>query len=176
MTAIAGHTAASERIYIERAQALLPKLRERADAAEAARCIPAETISDFHDAGFFRLLQPKRWNGHEADPQTFFDVVIEVGSACPSSAWVLGVVAVHQWQMALFADEAQQEVWSDDTNTLISSSYMPAGKVTPVDGGYRFSGRWGFSSGCDHCQWAFLGGFVPPKDDKGVPDLSLIHI
>jgi 3-hydroxy-9,10-secoandrosta-1,3,5(10)-triene-9,17-dione monooxygenase len=30
-----------------------------------------------------------------------------------------------------------------------------------VDGGFRLSGRWSFSSGCDHCQWVFLGGVAP---------------
>jgi len=53
---------------------------------------------------------------------------------------------------------------------LIASSYMPVGKVERVDGGFKFSGRWSFSSGCDHCQWVFLGGVVPPDADNPTPD------
>lgn len=41
---------------------------------------------------------------------------------------------------------------------------MPVGKAEPVEGGYRFSGRWGFSSGVEHCQWIFLGGLLPRED------------
>jgi 3-hydroxy-9,10-secoandrosta-1,3,5(10)-triene-9,17-dione monooxygenase len=29
-----------------------------------------------------------------------------------------------------------------------------------VAGGFRVSGRWSFSSGCDHAGWALLGGVV----------------
>jgi 3-hydroxy-9,10-secoandrosta-1,3,5(10)-triene-9,17-dione monooxygenase len=94
-----------------------------------------------------------------------------VASACPSSAWVLGVVAVHAWQLALFPLAAQEEVWGSDSSTLISSSYAPTGKVTRADGGFRISGRWSFSSGCDHCQWIFLGGFVPSEVEGKPPEM-----
>lgn len=154
---------------VSRARALAPTLRERRAAANAARVVPAETIADFHAAGFFKMLQPKRWGGFESHPNAFFEVQMTLATACPSSAWVLGVVAVHNWQLALFSPEAQQEVWGDDPSTLISSSYMPVGKVKRVEGGYEFSGEWGFSSGSDHCEWAFLGGFVPVED--GPPDM-----
>jgi 3-hydroxy-9,10-secoandrosta-1,3,5(10)-triene-9,17-dione monooxygenase len=62
--------------------------------------------------------------------------------------------------VALFADEAQQAVWGEDTNTRLSSSYAPTGKAVITDGGFTLSGRWSFSSGCDHCQWVLLGGLV----------------
>lgn len=154
---------------VSRARALAPVLRERAAACNVGRQVPAETIADFTEAGFFRMLQPKRWGGFECHPNTFFEVQMTLAAACPSSAWVLGVVAVHNWQLALFPLQAQQDVWGEDDTTLISSSYMPVGKVKRVDGGYEFSGEWGFSSGSDHCDWAFLGGFVPVDD--GPPDM-----
>jgi 3-hydroxy-9,10-secoandrosta-1,3,5(10)-triene-9,17-dione monooxygenase len=146
---------------IERARAMAPALRGRAAEGDSLRRLPDATIQDMKDAGFFRMLQPSRWGGHEVDPRTFFEVQWTLAAACPSTAWVLGVVGVHAWQLALFPLEAQQEVWGDDSSTLISSSYAPTGKVEIVEGGYRVSGRWSFSSGSDHCKWAFLGGFVP---------------
>jgi 3-hydroxy-9,10-secoandrosta-1,3,5(10)-triene-9,17-dione monooxygenase len=154
-----------------RAEKLAPVLRERAHDAAENRSIPEETIADFHRAGFFRILQPKRWGGLELDPQTFYDVQIAVGAGCPSSAWVLGVLAVHHWQLSLFSEQAQIDVWGENSETLVSSSYMPVGKVTRVEGGYRLSGRWGFSSGSAHCQWAFLGAFVPPDEGHKGPDM-----
>lgn len=169
MAALSSKPAPSRDELVARAAALGPALRERAEAANTARTLPAETIADFQEAGFFRMLQPARWGGFESDPATFFAVQRELARACPSSAWVLGVVAVHAWQMALFPDEAQQEVWGDDPSTLVSSSYMPVGKVKRVEGGFLLSGTWGFSSGSDHCDWAFLGGFVPV--DEGPPDM-----
>lgn len=154
---------------VARAEALGEALRSRAAAAAEARRIPDATIAEMQDAGFFRMVQPARYGGDEVDPGTFFEVQMAVARACPSTAWVLGVVGIHPWQLALFAPEAQDEVWGADRSTLLSSSYMPVGKVTPVDGGYRLSGRWAFSSGVDHCQWALLGAFVPTP--AGPPDM-----
>jgi 3-hydroxy-9,10-secoandrosta-1,3,5(10)-triene-9,17-dione monooxygenase len=147
--------------FVARAGALVPALRERVPEADRLRRLPDATVADFKQAGFFRMFQPARFGGAEVDPRVFFDVQMTVAAACPSSAWVLGVVGVHAWQLALFHPRAQDEVWGGQPDALISSSYAPTGKVTRVDDGFRLSGRWSFSSGCDHCQWIFLGGFAP---------------
>ena len=149
------------------AQEIFPRLIERVPQALSGRKVPDETIREFQAAGFFRALQPARWGGLETDPEVFFDVARVISSACPASAWVLGVVAVHSWQLALFDERAQRDVWAQDSSKLIASSYMPVGNVTRVEGGFQLSGQWGFSSGIDHCDWVFLGAFVP-KDD-GTP-------
>ncbi len=156
---------------VRRAREMAPLLASRAAEADALRRIPDATIAAFHEAGFFRMLQPARWGGLEVHPSTYFDVQMIVAAACPSSAWVLGVVGVHNWQLALFPLQAQQEVWGEDSSVLISSSYAPTGKVTRVEGGYRVSGRWSFSRGCDHAGWVFLGGFGPPEAEGKAPDM-----
>lgn len=155
---------------LQRARELVPVLRERAPQAAREGRLAEETLRDFHDAGFFRILQPARWDGYELEPQDFFEVQMCLAEGCMSSAWVLGVIAIHNWQLALFDDRAAQDVWGEDSSVLISSSYMPVGKVTRVEGGLRLSGRWGFSSGSQHCQWAFLGAMVPPTEPGGAPD------
>lgn len=155
--------------FVARARALAPTLAARAAEAEALRRLPDQTVAELREAGLFRMLQPSRWGGHEVEPGIFFEVQQLIAAACPSTAWVLGVVAVHSWQLALFPLAAQEEVWGKDPTALISSSYAPTGKVTREPGGYRISGRWSFSSGCDHCSWVFLGGFVPPEPGKNRP-------
>jgi 3-hydroxy-9,10-secoandrosta-1,3,5(10)-triene-9,17-dione monooxygenase len=146
------------------ARKLGPALQLRAAAARTAGRVPDETIADFHRAGFFRILQPEQWGGYAMDPQVFYAVGLEIAQHCPSSAWILGVIAVHNWQLAIFDDRAAQDVWADDPTVLISSSYAPVGKVKVVEGGFRLSGRWSFSSGCQHCRWAFLGAVVPTPE------------
>lgn len=148
---------------LRRARALIPVLRERAAATAEARRLPAETIADFQNAGLFRVLQPKRWGGYEMHPNVFYDVLMTLGEGDMSAAWCYGVIGCHNWQMALFDDQAAQDVWGKDTSVLISSTYMMTGKATPVEGGYRFSGHWRFSSGSEHCDWVFLGGMVDPE-------------
>jgi 3-hydroxy-9,10-secoandrosta-1,3,5(10)-triene-9,17-dione monooxygenase len=89
-----------------------------------------------------------------------------ISSACGSTGWVSSVVGVHPWQLALFPAQAQQDVWGEDPNTRMSSSYAPTGKAQPVEGGFRLSGKWSFSSGCDHATWVLLGGMVFGEDGK----------
>ena len=139
---------------------LLPSLRERAPEAERLRVIPDASIKEIEETGFFRMLQPKRFGGFEADPVDFYTCVREIASACGSTGWVSSVVGVHPWQIALFHDDAQQAVWGTDSTTRASSSYAPTGKATVTDGGYLLSGKWSFSSGCDHASWVLLGGLV----------------
>ena len=146
---------------IAAARAMAPALRMRKAQCKAASRVPDETVAEFHAAGFFKILQPEQWGGFAMDPQVFYAVGVEVARHCPSSAWILGVIAVHNWQLAVFDDRAAQDVWADDPTVLISSSYAPVGKVKVVDGGFRLSGRWSFSSGSQHCQWVFLGAVVP---------------
>jgi 3-hydroxy-9,10-secoandrosta-1,3,5(10)-triene-9,17-dione monooxygenase len=144
---------------------LLPQLRERADEAERLRVVPESSIKDLEASGFFRLLQPRRFDGLESDPVDFYTAVRLIASACGSTGWVSSVLGVHPWQVALFHDRAQQAVWGEDTSTRLSSSYAPTGKALQVEGGYRLSGRWSFSSGCDHATWVLLGGLV--SNDEG---------
>lgn len=156
---------------LDAARMMAPTLRSRLADAEAARQVPAETIDDFRRAGFFRMLQPRRFGGYAMSPRDFYAVVFEVARHCPSSGWVLSVAGVHNWQLGLLAETAQDDVWAEDPDVLVSSSYMPCGNVQPVAGGYRLSGRWQFSSGCDHCDWAFLGAMVPADDATEPPSL-----
>ena len=150
---------------LARADALVPVLRDRAPHAEELRRVPDETIRDLQDGGFFQALQPSRWAGHEIDPGAFYEAVVKIGSGCVSSGWVLSVVGVHAWHLALFPLEAQEEVWGRDASTLVASSYAPVGKVTKVDGGFRVTGTWSFSSGIDYCDWVLTGCIVPDPDN-----------
>jgi 3-hydroxy-9,10-secoandrosta-1,3,5(10)-triene-9,17-dione monooxygenase len=147
---------------------LLPTFRTRADEAERLRVVPDANIKELAETGFFRLLQPIRYGGMEAEPETFYTAVKEIAGSCGSTGWVSSVVGVHPWQVALFGDEAQQAVWGEDPDTLLSSSYAPTGKAVQAEGGFTLSGRWSFSSGCDHCQWVLLGGLVLNSDGQVV--------
>jgi len=156
---------------VERARAMIPALKARSAAATAQRRLAPETVRELQDAGFFRVLQPRRCGGYEMDPQAFFDIQLALAEGCMSTAWVYGVLGVHPFQLALFDARAQEDVWGKNDAALVSSSYQPVGKVECVDGGFRLSGRWGFSSGCDYCDWVLLGSLVPPAEPAGAPDM-----
>lgn len=145
---------------VQRARELAPKLAARAAETEAARRIPDATIAELQQAGLFEVLKPKQYGGYEMSPRVFYDICFELAQGCPSTGWIYGVMGVHNWQLALFDPRAAEDVWGEDCSTLLASTYMPAGKVQPVEGGFKFSGRWGFSSGCGHGQWFLLGGLI----------------
>jgi 3-hydroxy-9,10-secoandrosta-1,3,5(10)-triene-9,17-dione monooxygenase len=153
---------------LERARAMVPVLKARAKECTAARNVPAQTIAEMKEAGFFRILQPANFGGYEMHPNAFFEVQKVLAEGCMSTGWMYGVIGCHPYEMALFHEKAQQEVWGEDPDMLVSSTYQPVGKVTHVEGGFRLSGRWGFSTGSVHSGWVLLGAFCPPKDD-GTP-------
>lgn len=157
---------------IERARALAPVLRERAERTEAARRLTDDSLQDLLDAGLLGILQPARWGGAELDLRTFLEVGTELGRGCPGSAWSYTVTESHFWIISRFPDEAQQDVWGGRPQTLASTALDPSGAgVERVAGGYRLRGRWAFSSGCDHGEWAILGGLVPPGGVGETPEL-----
>lgn len=141
---------------VARARAMIPALKQRAVGCAQDRQISPETVADMQAAGLFRVLQPKRWGGYEMRPETFYEVLATLAEGDMSAAWIYGVIGVHPWQLATFDDRAAEEVWGEDDSVLIASSYMPTGRLTPCEGGYRLTGRWGYSSGSEHCQWTFL--------------------
>ncbi|WP_135458877.1 3-hydroxy-9,10-secoandrosta-1,3,5(10)-triene-9,17-dione monooxygenase oxygenase subunit [Mycobacterium sp. DL99] len=148
---------------------LLPTLRERAQETEDLRKLPDANVKALEDIGFFKLLQPEQWGGLQCDPTVFYEAVRRLASACGSTGWVAGIIGVHNWHLALFDQQAQEDVWGEDTSVRISSSYAPmgAGTVTEAGDGYIVNGAWNWSSGCDHATWAFLGGPVI-KDGRPV--------
>jgi 3-hydroxy-9,10-secoandrosta-1,3,5(10)-triene-9,17-dione monooxygenase len=153
---------------------LLPGFRERAVAAEQTRQVPAESIAELQEAGVFAMLQPRRYGGLEADPVEFYEVVRAIATADGSTGWVSSVVGIHPWQLSLFPEQAQDDVWGKDPRTLVSSSYAPMGKLTPTEGGYRVTGRWSFSSGSGHCSWVLLGALVMGDEGKPVDFLTIL--
>lgn len=149
----------TEAEIVARAEAMIPWLRAKADAVEKARMVPEDTIAAFKEAGFFRILQPKRWGGYEMNPNVLNKVLMQLARGCPSSAWNVMVLGVHPFEVGLLEPVCGDELWGEDTSKLVSSSYAPFGTVKAVEGGYELNGEWLTSSGCDHAEGgAFLGG------------------
>ena len=162
---------------VERARAMVPALRQHAAATEAARRVSAESGAAFAEAGFFRVLQPKRHGGYELPFGIHMRIAAEIGRGCPSSAWVASVVAVHSWIVGMFPPEAQEEVWGANNANLVATSFLPAGaKIERVANGIVVTGRWKFSSGVDLCQWAIPLIDLPSAEAGGKPELGLCLI
>ena len=151
---------------IARAKALVPQLRERAARTEELRRLPPETEQDLHDAGLFKILQPKSYGGGELDYVALIDCAELLGRADASVAWNFANLASHHWMLGMFEPKAQALVWDKDADTLIASSFIfPAGRAQKTEGGYRLHGSWPFSSGVASCEWNMLASVVYSDDE-----------
>lgn len=160
---------------IERARDIAERVRGRVDAAEAARMVPADSIAELKQAGLFRLLQPARYGGFELGYETYVPAVHEIAKACGSTGWVYSVLTMHGWHAALFPAKAQDDLWGENPEALVSSSYAPTGKGLPVKGGFELTGKWSFVSGCDHTDWTIIGAVVP-LEDGGAPEFCFFLV
>ncbi|TKC92262.1 flavin-dependent monooxygenase [Trinickia terrae] len=154
---------------VERACGMVHDLQENARQTENDRRISEETITRFRDAGFFRLMQPARYGGYEYGFTAFIDVISEVARGCASSAWGCSIAAIHQWVVALFPEQAQDDVWGANRDAIVCGSYAPAAMAQRCDGGYRVKGRWQWASNVDNSQWALLGVQFPPEKEGDAP-------
>lgn len=168
--------APSAETLLERARALVPQIAACASETAERRDLDPRIVAQLREAGLLRGLQPAEWGGLELDPQIVFDIQNILAEGCVSTAWVQSVLSVQAFMLARFPHDAQRDVWGEDPDMLVCSSFMPAGQVGAVEGGYRLTGRWTFSSGSSHCGWAVLGGLVPPGEGRERPEMRLFLV
>lgn len=143
---------------LARALDLVPVLKGRAAQTEQLRRIPEETVRELLSSGLYRIGVPKRFGGLDVGYGLVLDVAAELGRGCASTAWCYCLWAAHAWLVGYWPRQAQEEVFGPSPDVICSSS-LNIGKsnTIPVEGGYRLSGRWEFSSGCDSASWLMLG-------------------
>lgn len=149
-----------------RIEAILPQIAANATKAEADRMLPQENIDLLKGTGLHRAFQPRAYGGLEMPVPEFENCIALIATACGSTAWAFSLLAEHSHQLALYSKELQDEIWGEDPDAVASSSIAPYGKSEEVEGGVRFSGEFGWSSGCDYGQWAILG-FLRDTPDGG---------
>ena len=171
--------------FTREARALVPFLAASAAETAAARQVPRATIAAFHRAGLIRVMQPRRFGGHQASFGVFSRIVEILAEGCAASAWVYAVLAEHQWIIACMPEQAQTDVWGADPLSVASSSLAPRETAREVPGGWRLSGRFPFSSGCLNAQWAILGArcdggtrylLVPLSDAQIIDDWEVLGL
>jgi resorcinol 4-hydroxylase (FADH2) len=159
---------------LDRAREIAAVARERALATEAARRVGDDMIERMRQADLFRIMQPQAYGGFEYGFDVFARVEAALASGCGSTGWVYGLLASHQWLIACFSKQAQDEVWAD-RSALAAGTYAPVAQAVAMDGGYLVSGTGSFCSGCDNAQWQFLGGMIPQGSAAPQPGFFLLR-
>jgi alkylation response protein AidB-like acyl-CoA dehydrogenase len=150
---------------VQRIGALVPDLTKFGAEGEGDRRIPAASFDALLQAGAFRTSVPGRFGGFAANSRESVAVAREIGRGDGGAAWVFGILNSGAWVLSLMAQQAQEDVWGDDPDALISIVLAATSTAAKVDGGYRVSGKWAYGTGSRHAQWSLLG--VPLEDAAG---------
>lgn len=134
-------------------RSLLPAIAAAAADVDRNGAVDPQVITQLHDTGYFSLLQVRRVGGLEAEPDIYLTATRELSSACMSTGWLAGWLAVNNWGLSVRDERVLRDIWDADPRALLCSSYAPTGRLEAVDGGFRLSGRWTRCTGAHHASW-----------------------
>lgn len=159
--------------YIERARSLAPLLERAAPQMERERQLTAEVVAALHDAGLYRLMLPRSFEGAELPPADFVEVIETVARADASTAWCLGQAGGCAFAAAYLEPATTREIFGPREAVLAWGPPNRSGRARPVDGGYIVNGTWQFASGSRHATW--LGAHAARVDVDGKPPLGPVR-
>ena len=146
-------TGTETRSLLDAARELAPKIRAAADEIEAERELPRALFEALADAGFYHMAVPRSLGGAELDLPTYIQVLEELGKADASTAWTINQGAIYATYAARMPKDIARAIWIDTPRSVVSNTPAPTAKAVVVPGGYRVTGRQGFSTGCRHAAW-----------------------
>ena len=138
---------------LDAARKLAPQIRSSADQIDAARELPRPLFEAVADAGLFHLAVPRAIGGGEIDFPTYVEVIEEIGKADASTGWAVNQGAIFGTYAARMPREVARAIWIDAPRSVVANTPAATAKAVVVPGGYRVTGRQGFSTGCRHAAW-----------------------
>lgn len=156
---------------IDAVRALAPAIAARSDEIERARRLPLDLVDDLTAAGCFRALVPRSHGGDETPWPDALAVVEELARADGSVGWTTMIGAAAPVLLGGLPATSFDAVYAGGPDVIVAGTFNPTGRATPVDGGYRISGRWSFASGCQHAH-RFLAHCI--VEDGRMPPLRMM--
>jgi alkylation response protein AidB-like acyl-CoA dehydrogenase len=154
---------------VKRTKALRPMLATHSLEAEQLRRPVDSVWQKLRESGIFYHFVPKRYGGLEFGVDAFIDAMLPLAEGCSSTGWVASFCVEHNWMLAQFPEQAQDEIFGGDFPYVIAPGVTsPPGVLTPTEGGYRVTGRWKWGTGVMHADW-ILAAAVDPKDNPAAP-------
>jgi alkylation response protein AidB-like acyl-CoA dehydrogenase len=157
---------------LDAARKLAPMIRSSAGQIEADRELPQPLFEALADAGLFLLALPRTLGGPEIDLPTYVQVLEEIGKADASTGWIVNQCAIFATYAARMPRDVAHLIWIDTPRSIVANTPLPTAQAIVVPGGYRVTGRMGFSTGCRHASWlaararVFENGQLRLQDDQ----------
>ena len=165
---------------LEAARKLAPLIRGSADESDAARELPRPLFEALADAGLFHLAVPRALGGAEIDLPSYVKVIEEIGKADASVAWAVNQGAIFATYAARMPREVARAIWIDTPRSVVANTPAATAQAVVVPGGYRVTGRQGFSTGCRHAAWVAAHAQVIENGqmrlDKGQPEMRYFFV
>src|SRR5262247_3553936 len=165
---------------LEAAQKLAPRIRSSADEIDAARELPRPLFEAMADAGLFHLAVPRAIGGIEIDLPTYVQVIEELGKADASTGWVVNQGAIYATYSARMPPAHARAIWIDPPRAVVANTPAATATAVVVPGGYRVTGRQGFSTGCRHATWVAAHAQVIENSevrlDGGEPEMRYLYV
>lgn len=156
-------------IYLDRVRELAPLIDDSTDAIERDRRLTPQLLSALYDAGLFRLLLEKRFNGAEVKPSDFSAVIEEVAKHDASTAWCLCQANGCAMTASFLEDAVANKIWGDDPKGVLA--WGPGKSLAVPEGdGFRVNANCAFASGGRHATW--IGTHSTVVDENGEPILN----
>ena len=173
-THTAGEATTDDPPILHAAIRLGEQIRDASDEIEQGRRLPTGIAAAMKNAGIFSMPMPLAWGGPELDPLTQFRVIEALAMADGSAGWC-AMIGCDGGYVTAFLDQDIGRGMYPDLRVATAVAATTTGQAERVAGGYRVSGRFPFVSGCQHCDWAWLGcvvveNGVPRADENGVPE------
>ncbi|HXI08650.1 MAG: acyl-CoA dehydrogenase family protein [Bradyrhizobium sp.] len=157
--------------YKAAVRSILPRLAATTHESDRLRRLSDDAANALRESGLARMITPRQFGGYELSPSHHIRACADIANVCSASSWVLMVCVAHDYIIGRFPEECQREVYEGDADNLVAGSLAPQGTIERVEGGWRFTGRWQFGSGCDHSPWFILGA----RAANAGPDDYIIH-
>ena len=165
---------------LETARKLAPMIRTYADDVEEERALPRPLFEAIADAGLFHLAFPRSMGGGEIDLPTYIQVIEEIGKADASTGWVVNQCAIFATYAARMPRDIARAIWIDAPRSVVANTPLANAQAVAVPGGYRVTGRQGFSTGCRNAAWVAAHAEVIDNGkvrlDKGQPETRYLFV
>lgn len=165
---------------LEAVRDLAPGIEARAQEIEAARRLPLDLVASLKEAGVVRMFVPESHGGGGVDLRTGLDVLETLARADGATGWTMMIASESPQLFALLAREEFDAIYAQGPDVILGGAFNPQGAAEVTPEGYRVNGRWGFASGCDHCDWLFANcvvmenGRPRPGAAEGVPEVRCV--
>lgn len=145
---------------LSRLHRLKAVIRDRADEIEQARRVPPDLVDALEEAGCYRMFPPVWMCEGPPDYQGVLRVIEELAEADGSIGWSVSQTALAQVILGYLPRATLETVYAAGPDLRAAGVFAPKGRAWRSETGWRISGRWPFTTGCQFAAWIYVQSVV----------------